>query len=50
MRTLTIGIALGITLGLTSAAAHAQTWRPPPTPSAARPSGARATSGAPAIT
>ena len=29
MRTLTIGIALGITLGLTSAAAHAQTWKPP---------------------
>ena len=29
MRTLTIGIALGITLGLTSAAVHAQTWKPP---------------------
>ena len=29
MRTLTIGIALAIALGLTSAAAHAQTWKPP---------------------
>ena len=29
MRTVTIGIALGITLGLTSAVAHAQTWKPP---------------------
>ena len=29
MRTLTMGIALTMTLGLTSAAAQAQTWKPP---------------------
>ncbi len=29
MRTLTLGIALTAALGLTTAAAHAQTWRPP---------------------
>ena len=49
MRTLTLGIALSAALGLT-AAAHAQTWRPPPKPSAVPRSGAPATSAAPATT